>query len=71
MWGKAGPLDTALRWGHAAHVEEIASTKSYHGAMAPCLCPLVERQGAPNRRVEVDRWKGVWGRGRGKGWGMG
>lgn len=71
MRGKVRPLNPALRRGHAAHGEGVASAEGYHGTMAPCLCALIERQGAQNRSVEVDRWEGVWGRGRGRRGGMG
>lgn len=71
MRGNIRPLNPALRRGHTAHGEGVLSTKGYHGAMAPCLCLLVERQGAQNRRVEVNRWEGVGGRGRGRRRGMG
>lgn len=59
MWGKVGPLNPALRGGHTAHGERAAS-------MAPCLCPMIERQGAQNWGPEADKWEGVWTRGRGK-----
>lgn len=71
MRGKVRPLNPALWRGHAAHGVGVVSAEGYHGAMAPCLCPLVERQGAQDRSVEVDRWEEVWGRGRGKRGGTG
>lgn len=65
MRGEARPLNPAVRRGHAAHGEGAASAEGYHGAMAPCLCLLVERQGAQEGSVGVDRWEGGRGRGRG------
>lgn len=59
MRGEVRPLNPALRRVHAAHGEEVVTVEGYHGAMAPCLCPLVERQGAQNRSTGVNRWKGV------------
>ena len=71
MWGEVGPLNPGLWRVHAAHGEGAASVEGYHGAMAPCLCPLVEGQGAQNRSTEGDRWEGVWGRGGRERGGMG
>lgn len=60
MGGEVGPLNPGLRRRSAAHVGGIGSHKCYHGTMAPCLCSLIERQGAQNRSAEVQRREGVW-----------
>lgn len=62
MRGKVWPLNPALRRGRTAHGEEVVlSTEGYHGAMAPRLCRLVERQGAEDRSFEADRREGALG----------